>query len=50
MGYRYVDYAHFCSISAVRSVAGFILSSANLGPLVSLYVFQALGGGLGTNK
>ena len=36
--------AHFCSISAVRSVAGLILSSANLGPLVSLYVFQALGG------
>ena len=34
--------AHFWIMSAVRSVAGFTLSSANLGPLPSTYVFQAL--------
>lgn len=45
--------AHFWIMSAVRSVAGFTLSSANLGPLPSTYVFQALhkasaAGGMGS--
>lgn len=35
--------SHRCSISALRSVAGFFFSSANFGPLASLYVFQASG-------
>lgn len=38
-----VHATHFCSISAVRSVAAFFFSSANLGPLARRYVFQASG-------
>ncbi len=37
-----LPYTHLASISYVRSVAGFLRSSANLAPLVSLYVFHCL--------